>query len=184
MCTAATAGDKNSTSGPECNTETPRATPGLSQPTHCYERLASSPCAPRQASRSLSRRASVQLERHRSPVLTITRTRALEAIPAIHGLITARLKRHFGGLSALAASRLEHLAAATARRSAAAHKSAAARPALSLAGRAAFGTTVRLILKALAREELLLAGTKNKLAVTVDAAQCFISIHVRVTPGV
>jgi hypothetical protein len=47
--------------------------------------------------------------------------------------------------------------------------STAAGTALRLAGGAAFRTTIRLVLKAFAREELLFSGAKNKLAVAINA---------------
>jgi hypothetical protein len=94
------------------------------------------------------------------------------------------LERHFGRLTALAASGLEHLAASTARSTTAATgagiapaTAAAARSALGLAGRPTFGTTVGLVLEAFAREELLFSGAENELAVAINAAQGFISIH-------
>jgi hypothetical protein len=83
------------------------------------------------------------------------------------------LERHFGRLTALAAGRLEHLAASAARRSTAAAVASAAATtgsALRLAGRTAFRATIRLVLEAFAREELLFSRAKNKLAVTINAA--------------
>jgi hypothetical protein len=78
-------------------------------------------------------------------------------------------------LTALAAGRLEHLSATATRRSAATSAvgsttAAAAGSALGLAGRTAFRATIRLVLEAFAREELLFAGAKNELAVTINAA--------------
>jgi hypothetical protein len=105
-----------------------------------------------------------------------------EAVAAVDGLVATRLERHFGRLTALAAGRLEHLAATAARSSTAAtgavaSTAAAARTALGLTGRAAFGATVGLILEAFAREELLFSGAENELTVAINAAQGFISIH-------
>jgi hypothetical protein len=101
-----------------------------------------------------------------------------EAVAAVDRLVATRLERHFGRLPALAASRLEHLAATAARRSTVTAAAAAtAGTALGLAGRAAFGTTIGFILEAFAREELLLSRTKNELAVTINAAQGFICVH-------
>jgi hypothetical protein len=88
------------------------------------------------------------------------------------------LERHFGRLPALAARRLEHLAATAARSTTVtAAAPAAAGAALGLAGRAAFRATIGLVLEAFAREELLLSRTKNELAVTINAAQGFICVH-------
>jgi len=120
---------------------------------------------------------------NRLPSLPVGRGPGREAVAAIHRLVPARLERHFGRLPALAAGGLEHLAAAAARRSATAAEASATVPgtaagsALRLTGGAAFGATVRLVLEAFAREELLLSGTENKLAVTINAAQGFICIH-------
>jgi hypothetical protein len=115
-----------------------------------------------------------------------------EAVAAIDGFVAARLKRHFRRLSALATRRLEHLTSAASTgaparsarsRVASAATGAAARAALRFAGRTALGATIRLVLKAFAGEKLLLAGTKNKLAVAINATQSFISVHLRVFPG-
>jgi hypothetical protein len=97
------------------------------------------------------------------------------------------LKRHFGRLPALAARRLEHLATAAGTTAAAGSRvasaaTAAARTALRLPGRTTFGAAIGLVLEAFAGEELLLAGTKNELAVAINAAQSFISVHLRVFP--
>jgi hypothetical protein len=84
------------------------------------------------------------------------------------------LKRHFGRLSALAARGLEHFATAASSATTAApgvaSATAAAGSTLCFARRAAFRAAIRLVLKAFARKELLLAGTKNKLAVAINAA--------------
>jgi hypothetical protein len=118
----------------------------------------------------------VQVPVRLSAELPIRGAARCEAIAAVDGLVAARLERHFGRLSALAARRLEHLAATAARRSAAAASAvasataAAAGSALGLAGRTAFRATIRLVLEAFAREELLFAGAKNELAVTINAA--------------
>jgi hypothetical protein len=74
---------------------------------------------------------------------------------------------------------LEHLATTAARRSTTvtATATAATGAALGLAGRPALGATIGLVLEALAREELLFAGAKNELAVTINAAQGFICVH-------
>jgi hypothetical protein len=79
---------------------------------------------------------------------------------------------------------LEHLATAAARCTATAaagvtSAAATAGSALRLTGGATLGAAIGLVLKALARKELLLAGTKNKLAVAIDAAQRFVSVHLR-----
>jgi hypothetical protein len=121
--------------------------------------------------------------------LPVRAAAGLEAVAAVDGLVATRLKRHFGRLSALAARGLEHLATAAASGSAAtaaavASATTAARTALRLTRRSAFRAAIRLILKAFARKKLLLAGTKNKLAVTINAAQGFVSVHLRVFPGV
>jgi hypothetical protein len=114
----------------------------------------------------------------------VTAATRREAIATINWLIAPRLERNFSHLTALTARGLEHLAAA-ARSAAGAEARAAARTALSLARLAAFGAAIRLIREAFAREELLLAGTENELAVTIDAAQGLIGIHVRSSlPGV
>jgi len=130
------------------------------------------------------RRAALKL-------LPVRRRPGLEAIAAIDGLVAARLERHFGRLSALAAGGLEHLAARTARHPAACARAvtaaragtnaaaAAARgSSLRLACRTALGATIRLVLEAFAGKELLLARAKDELAVAVNAVQGFISIHV------
>jgi len=83
---------------------------------------------------------------------------------------------------------LEHLATAAASSPAAAAvtstTAATAGSALRLTRGAALGAAIGLVLKALARKKLLLAGTKNKLAVAIDAAQRFVSVHLRVFPSV
>jgi hypothetical protein len=99
------------------------------------------------------------------------------------------LERHFRRLPALAARGLEHLATAAAGCAAAAAvasttAAAAARSALRFTRRAALRAAIGLVLKALARKKLLLAGTKNELAVAINAAQGFVSVHLRVFPGV
>jgi hypothetical protein len=112
--------------------------------------------------------------------LPVRGTARLEAVAAVDGLVATRLERHFCRLSALAAGRLEHLAATAARRSAAAVASAtaaAASAALGLTGRPALWTTIRLVLEAFACEELLFAGTEYELAIAIDAAQGFICVH-------
>jgi hypothetical protein len=82
------------------------------------------------------------------------------------------LKRNFSRLTALAARGLKHFAATATRGTATAARAEtrAAGSTLRLARRAAFRATIRLILEAFTREELLLAGTKNKLAVAINAA--------------
>ncbi len=118
--------------------------------------------------------------------LPVRAAAGLEAVAAVNRLVATRLERYFGRLSALAARGLEHFATAAASRSAAAAvaSATAARAALRLTRRSAFRAAIRLILEALARKKLLLAGTKNELAVTINAAQGFVSVHLRVFPGV
>jgi alcohol dehydrogenase class IV len=113
-----------------------------------------------------------------------------ETIATVHRLVATRLERHFRRLSALAARGLEHLAtaassAATATGPAGVVSAAAtaAGSALHLTRGSAFGATVRFVLEAFARKELLFARTKNELAVAINAAQGFVSIHSRVFPG-
>jgi hypothetical protein len=95
-----------------------------------------------------------------------------EAIATVDGLVSARLERNFGHAAALAASGFEHFALA-----AAAAAGAATATASGLAGRAAIGTTVRLVGEALHRVELLLARGKGKLAPAIHAGQHFIGVH-------
>jgi hypothetical protein len=112
-----------------------------------------------------------------------------ETVAAVHGLVATRLERHFGRLSALAARGLEHLATAASSAATAAGSAgvvsaaAAAGSALRLTRGTAFGTTIGFVLEAFARKELLFARTKNELAVAINAAQGFVSIHSRVFPG-
>jgi hypothetical protein len=120
--------------------------------------------------------------------LPVRAAAGLEAVAAVDGLVATRLKRHFGRLSALAARGLEHLATAatsgSAATAAAVASAAAAGTALRLTRRSAFRAAIRLVLEAFACKKLLLAGTKNELAVTINAAQGFVSVHLRVFPGV
>jgi hypothetical protein len=110
----------------------------------------------------------------RCAILPVRTTPGGEAVAAVDRLVAARLERHFGRLSALAARGLEHLASAASSATTAAagvaSATTAAGSALRLAGRAAFRAAIRLVLEAFARKELLLSGTKNKLAVAINAA--------------
>jgi hypothetical protein len=128
------------------------------------------------------------LSQFASERLAVRTAAALEAIAAVDGLIAAREERHFGRLTALAAGRLVHLAsgsAATAGTTAtavaaavAAAISAAAGSTLRLTGRTAFRATVGLVLEAFAREKLLFARAKDKLAVAINAVQGFICVQL------
>ena len=90
----------------------------------------------------------------------LVRALLLEAVAAIHRLVTARLERHFSGTATGRACCGEHLALA-----------AATCCAAGLAGSAAIGATVGLVLKTLLCVEFLLTGSKRKLCAAIDARQ-------------
>jgi len=117
-------------------------------------------------------------------VCLAVRTARLEAVAAVHRLVAARLERHFGRLSALAAGRLEHLARAT--RAASVRTTTAAAPAgtaLHLARSTAVGATIGLVLEALRGKEFLFAGLEGKGGPAINAGQGFIRIQLE-APGV
>ena len=97
----------------------------------------------------------------------------LEALAAINRFVAARLERHFGRPSALAANGLIHLAlASTATAVSAAGVTAAAtaaRRSLRFARSSAIRAPVRFILEAFRGEKLLLSGAKGELRVAVRA---------------
>lgn len=99
--------------------------------------------------------------------LSVVRAR-LEAVAAIDRLVRSWLERNFGRLAAAAAGRLEHLARA---------RGIATGVALRLAGVAAVGAAIGLILKALARKELLLTRGEREFAVAINAIQGFVGIQ-------
>ena len=108
--------------------------------------------------------------------LAVARTRG-ETIAAIHGLIAARLERNFRHAAALAACRLEHLAA----RAAAVSATTAAATTGGLPGGAAVVATAGLIGEAFARKELLLTRRERERACAIDASEGFIYVHERVS---
>jgi hypothetical protein len=108
--------------------------------------------------------------------LAIRTAAALEAIAAVDRLVATRDERHFGRFTALAARGLVHFtgcsaAAACAARAAVATvaTTTAAAAAGGLAGRAAIRATIRLVLEAFARKELLLARAKRKGRAAINA---------------
>jgi hypothetical protein len=112
-------------------------------------------------------------------VLSIAWAR-LEAIAAIHRLVSPRLERHFGYAAALAARGLVHLPALTA---AAAHPGPAAGLGTHLFARlTAIRTAVGLVLKTFAGVKLLFACSESELASAVNAVQHFINVHLNETP--
>jgi hypothetical protein len=113
------------------------------------------------------------------------RTARLEAVAAIDRFVAARLERHFGRLSALAAGRLEHLAWATRAASVrvASVRTAAAGTTLCLARGSAVGAAIGLVLEALRGEELLFACREAKGVPAINAGQGFVRIQNE-APGV
>src|SRR5438552_12601636 len=103
---------------------------------------------------------------------------ALEAVAAVHGLVAARLERHFGRSAAAAARRPEHLALAAAVVARAAAAAAFGR----FTGGPAIGATARLVLEAFLSVEFLLAGSERKLLTAVHACDQLIGIHLVQTP--
>ena len=87
-------------------------------------------------------------------MLPIARS-TLETIATVDGLIAAWIERHLSDIAATAARCLEHFARATA--SATVSTASAIRIAHRLASATAILATIRFVLKALLRVELLLA---------------------------
>jgi hypothetical protein len=92
----------------------------------------------------------------------------LEAVAAVHGLVTTRLERHAGFLATVAARCGEHLAGAAA---VSTTTTATTTAATSAACRTVSGATARGVLKATARVELLLSGGPDELLATVATGQ-------------
>ena len=108
----------------------------------------------------------------------VRRALLLEAVAAIHGLVTARLERNLGNAAAARACCFEHLALAAATVTAAAAATATATAhARGLAGLPAIRATAGLVLEALLFVELLFAGGKRELIPAVDAGYELICIH-------
>jgi len=100
----------------------------------------------------------------------------LEAVPAIHGAVAARLERHLGLATAVRALRRVHLARAG--RVAAAAPSATVPAAAAttiaaggLAGTPAVRAALRLVRETTARVEFLVVGCEDELRSTIDAGQ-------------
>jgi hypothetical protein len=101
-----------------------------------------------------------------------------EAIGTVYRLVTARLERHSGLLTAVGTSRGEHLALAAAIAAAttagavatSAIAAAATLAAGGLAGTATIGTTGGLVLEPLGRVELLLPARENECLTAIAAA--------------
>lgn len=109
-----------------------------------------------------------------NPLLSVSRTRLLEAITAIYRFVTARLKRHFRLLSALAAGNGVHFA-----RGSAGGASPAAGRTRGFACSPAIGTTVGFILKTFSGIKLLFAGAEDEFRAAIDAGQFFICVQKR-----
>jgi len=99
----------------------------------------------------------------------LVRALLLEAVAAIHRLITTWLERNFRWAAAAAAGGAEHLALAAAVTRMIIAASAGCSACFSCL--AAVGATIRFVLKALLSVKFLLATCKCKLCAAIDARQ-------------